>query len=42
MQIIPSTQSAVQTLYDLINGIYSYQYQIDGVNKQGGKITLLK
>ena len=34
MQIIPSTQSAVQTLFDLKNGIYTYLYQIDGVNFQ--------
>ena len=34
MQISPSTQSAVQTLFDLKNGMYSYQYQIDGVNFQ--------
>lgn len=42
MQIIPSTQSAVQTLFDLINGMYSYLYQIDGAALKSGKLTLLK
>jgi hypothetical protein len=45
MKTIPLDTDKQQTgasLFDLKNGIYTYLYQIDGVNKQGGKITLLK
>lgn len=45
MKTIPLDTDKPQTnanLYDLINGMYSYQYQIDGVNEQGGKIILIK